>query len=181
MRILERLTAGASVAAVACAEGLTPRRVRQIIAEALASRDVDPPAGFVPLQIGRLGDAMRVAHAKMMAGDLQAMDRVVTIVGELDRYHGFGQAETVAAPPSPGAVGAPGRRALPSAPRRPNQPSGNFPPRKPLTRHDRRRKNGAGRDPHPALRATFSRTGEGCPTSQRHGRRPNPPSGNFPP
>jgi len=99
LRILERLTAGASVAAVACAEGLTARRVRQIIAEALASRDVDPPAGFIPLQIGRLNDAMTVAHAKMMEGDLQALDRVVTIVGELDRYHGFGQAETAAAPP----------------------------------------------------------------------------------
>ena len=115
LRILERLTAGASIAAVACGEGLTPRRVRQIIAEALASRAVDTPVGFVTLQIGRLGDAMRVAHAKMMAGDLQALDRVVTIVGELDRYHGFGQAGTAAAPPSPGAVGAPGRHVQPSA------------------------------------------------------------------
>jgi hypothetical protein len=99
LRVLERLTAGASIAAVACGEGLTARRVRQIIAEALASREVDTPIGFIPLQIGRLSDAMRVAHAKMMAGDLQALDRVVTIVGELDRYHGFGQAETAAAPP----------------------------------------------------------------------------------
>jgi hypothetical protein len=98
LRILERLTAGASVAAVACAEGLTPRRVRQIIAATLASRDVEPPVGFVPLQIGRLGDAMTVAHAKMMAGDLEALDRVVTIVGQLDRYHGFGPAETSVAP-----------------------------------------------------------------------------------
>jgi len=53
---------------------------------------------------------MTVAHAKMMAGDLQALDRVVKIVGELDRYHGFGLAETAPAPVSPGAGGAPGRR-----------------------------------------------------------------------
>lgn len=124
LRILERLTAGESVAAVACGEGLTPRRVRQIIAEALASRAVDTPVGFIPLQVGRLGDAMRVAHAKMMAGDLEALDRVVTIVGALDRYHGFGQAGTAAAP----------ALAWPAA----TQPSGNFPPRKPLTRRDRR-------------------------------------------
>jgi hypothetical protein len=99
------------VAAVACGEGLTARRVRQILAEALASRAVDTPVGFIPLQIGRLGDAMRVAHVRMMAGDLEALDRVVTIVGELDRYHGFGQAETAAAPPP----ASPSRRALPSA------------------------------------------------------------------
>jgi len=110
LRILERLTAGASVAQVALAEDLTARRVRQIVAEALAKREVEPPADFVPLQIGRLNDAMTVAHAKMMAGDLQALDSVVKIVGELDRYHGFGQTETAPSPASPGAIGAPGRR-----------------------------------------------------------------------
>jgi transposase-like protein len=98
LRILERLTAGASVADVARMEDLTARRVRQIIAEMLASRAVDPPAGFVPLQIARLGDALQVAHAMMMEGDLQALDRVVKLVGELDRYHGFGRAEIAAAP-----------------------------------------------------------------------------------
>ena len=110
LRILERLTAGVSVAAVACAEGLTARRVRQIIAEALASREVDTPVGFIPLQIGRLGDAMRAAHAKMMAGDLQALDRVVTIVGELDRYHGFGQAGTAVASPLARPAAQPAQR-----------------------------------------------------------------------
>jgi len=70
--------------------------VRQILAEALANREVDPLAGFVPLQIARLGDAMRIAHTMMMAGDLKAMDRVVKLVGERDRDHGFGRAEIVA-------------------------------------------------------------------------------------
>jgi hypothetical protein len=106
LRILERLTAGVSVAQIALAEDLTPRRVRQLVAEMLAERAVDPPRGVVPLQIGRLNDAMTVAHAKMMAGDLQALDRVVKIVGELDRYHGFGRAET-APSPRPTAVSRP--------------------------------------------------------------------------
>jgi hypothetical protein len=112
LRILERLTAGASVAAVACAEGLTHRRVRQLVAAMLAERAVDPPRGFVPLQVGRLNDAMTVAHAKMMKGDLQALDRVVKIVGELDRYHGFGCAETAPSPAPLSATGAMGRRPL---------------------------------------------------------------------
>ncbi|MFZ2109985.1 MAG: hypothetical protein WAV18_32200 [Roseiarcus sp.] len=38
------------------------RRIRRIIAEMLASRETDPPAGFVQLQIARLSGAMIVAH-----------------------------------------------------------------------------------------------------------------------
>jgi hypothetical protein len=114
LRILERLTAGVSVAHVARTEKLTIRRVRQIIGEMLVRREVDPPAGFVQLQIARLSDAMSVAHTLMMEGDLQAMDRLVRIVGELDRYHGFGRAEIAAAPqPAPSAaLEAPVRKLL---------------------------------------------------------------------
>ena len=110
LRILERLTAGGSIAEVALAEDLTPRRVRQLIAAILAERAVDPPAGFIPLQIGRLSDALRIAHAKMMAGDLEALDRVIRVIGELDRYYGFAHPETAPAPASLGAAAAPGRR-----------------------------------------------------------------------
>ncbi|MGD1037321.1 MAG: hypothetical protein ABR878_09005 [Roseiarcus sp.] len=62
LRILERLTMGASAANIARVEGITIRRVRQIIADVLAKREVDSAAGFVPSQIARLGDAMVVAH-----------------------------------------------------------------------------------------------------------------------
>ncbi len=105
LRIVERLTAGLSVAEIAGAEAVTARRVRQLVAETLAEHAVDTPAGFVPLQICRLGAAMQVAYAKMMTGDLQALDRVVKIVRELDRYHGFGGVE--AAPPPAPQVGRP--------------------------------------------------------------------------
>ena len=98
LRILERLTAGVSVLHIARTEDLTIRRVRQIIAEMLTKREVDPPAGFVQLQIARLGDAMQVAHTMMMECDLKAMDRVIRLAGELDRYHGYGRAEIAAAP-----------------------------------------------------------------------------------
>ncbi len=72
LRILERLTMGASVANIARVEGITIRRVRQVIADVLAKREVDPPAGFLPLQIARLGDATVVAHTMTMEGDVQA-------------------------------------------------------------------------------------------------------------
>ena len=111
LRILERLTAGVSVAHIARVENVTIRRVRQIIAEMLAKREVDPPAGFVQLQIARLSDAMQVAHTMMMEGDLKAMDRVIKLAGELDRYHGFGRAEIAGAPQAapPPQIGPPAR------------------------------------------------------------------------
>jgi hypothetical protein len=71
--------------------------------EMLERREVDPPAGFVQLQIGHLSDAMMVAHAAMMEGYMHALDRVLRIVGELDRYHGFSGA---AAQPAAGATRA---------------------------------------------------------------------------
>jgi hypothetical protein len=48
--MLERLTSGLSVAHIARVEKLTVRRVQQIIAAMLESREIDPRAGFVPLQ-----------------------------------------------------------------------------------------------------------------------------------
>ena len=93
LRILERLTNGLSVAHIARAEPLTAPRVRQIIAEMLANREIDPPAGFVQFQIARLSEAMIVARAMMMEGNLQAMHRWIGVMGELDRYHGFAAAQ----------------------------------------------------------------------------------------
>src|SRR5271156_3044475 len=89
LRILERLTTGLTVAHIACVEGLSVQRIRRIIAEMLASREIDPAAGFVQLQIARLSEAMIVARTMMLEGDLQAMDRWIRLTGELDRYHGF--------------------------------------------------------------------------------------------
>ena len=117
LRILERLTAGVSVAHIARIEKITVRRVRQIVAEMLERREVDPPAGFVQLQIARLSDAMSVAHTMMMEGDLQAMDRLIRLTGELDRYHGFGRAPLAAEPapaPSPPRLPPPSQAPLSS-------------------------------------------------------------------
>lgn len=98
VRLFDLLKAGMPIAEIALREGFSVRRAREIVQEILERREVDPPAGFVQLQIGRLGDAMMVAHTAMMEGDLQALDRVLRIVGELDRYHGFcgERAETAA-------------------------------------------------------------------------------------
>ena len=72
------------------------------------------------MQIGRLSDAMMVAYAAMMEGNMHALDRVLRIVGELDRYHGFhgaaaqpaaGATRAIAAPAPALALPAPGETA----------------------------------------------------------------------
>jgi hypothetical protein len=113
LRIQERLTMGLTVAHVARVQHLTAPRVRQIIAETLASREIDPPAGFVQFQIARPGEAMIVARTMTTEGNLQAMDRLIKSTSELDRYHGFALAQIPwameAAPPR---LAAPEPRAI---------------------------------------------------------------------
>jgi hypothetical protein len=116
LRIVEQLVAGMSVARIAQAENRSVRRVRQIIAETLDKRESDPPAGFVQLQIARLNDAMMVAHTRMIEGDLRAIDRLVNLVRELDRYHGLrAPAAPAQAPPAPRQIAAPPALPLPDA------------------------------------------------------------------
>src|ERR1700723_244367 len=58
LRILERLTTGLTVPHIAGGEGLSVQGIGRITPEMLASREIDPPAGFVQLQIARLSEAM---------------------------------------------------------------------------------------------------------------------------
>jgi hypothetical protein len=92
VKLFNLLKSGAPIAEIALREGLSVRRARELVQDMLERREVDPPAGFAQLQIGRLSDAMMVAYAAMMEGNLQALDRVLRIVGELDRRHGRGGA-----------------------------------------------------------------------------------------
>jgi DNA-binding CsgD family transcriptional regulator len=114
-RIFNMLKAGAPMTEIAKQEGLSVRRARTLISAILASREIDPPPGFLQAQVGRLNDAMMIAHSAMMSGNLQALDRVVRLVNELNRYHGFGRPEALAAPREPApSLDEPARRALPS-------------------------------------------------------------------
>ena len=63
---------------------------RERKAAVLASRVIDTPHEFIQLQIRRLSEAMLVAYSAMSHGDLKAVDQVIKVARELDRYHGFG-------------------------------------------------------------------------------------------
>jgi hypothetical protein len=87
--IIDCLNRGVSVAEIAVKLGVTEKRMRAIIKEALAAHMPGPPQEFVALQIGRLNEALLVAYSAMSGMNLRAVDRVVKVVRELDRYHGF--------------------------------------------------------------------------------------------
>jgi len=58
--------------------------------------------------VSRLNEALLAAYGAMSAENLEAVDRVVKIVRELDRYHGFAvQAATPRSPRLPPPSAAP--------------------------------------------------------------------------
>jgi len=118
--IVSLLNRGFSVAEIADRNGVSERAMRKSIRTLLARRAPAPPAEFLPLQVSRLNEALLVAYGAMSPVNLEAVDRVVKIVRELDRYHGFA---VQAAPPraprlpppsaAPLALEAPGARTEP--------------------------------------------------------------------
>ncbi|MBV9287245.1 MAG: hypothetical protein JO288_05385, partial [Hyphomicrobiales bacterium] len=63
--------------------------MRAIVQDVLERRQPQAPAEYIALQISRLNEAMIVAFSAMGGANMKAVDRVVKIVRELDRYHGF--------------------------------------------------------------------------------------------
>ncbi len=88
-RIVEYLNRGVAVAEIAAQVGLSEKRMRAVIGEILDRRMPHPPAEFVAIQVSRLNEALLVAYSAMSMTNLKAVDQVVKIVRELDRYHGL--------------------------------------------------------------------------------------------
>ena len=92
-RIVEYLNRGVSVAEIAAQVGVGEKRLRAVIREILARRMPHPPEEFVAIQMSRLNEALLVAFSAMSPTNLKAVDQVVKIVRELDRYGGAFAAE----------------------------------------------------------------------------------------
>ena len=96
-RIVDLLNRGVSVAEIAAREGLSTSRMRRLVQAVLAERMPQPPAEFVALQVGRLNEALLLSYSSMYNSargpNFDAVDRVVKIVRELDRCHGFSLAQ----------------------------------------------------------------------------------------
>jgi hypothetical protein len=116
LRLVEQLAAGVAIEEIAANGGISPQWARRRKAAILAKRAIDPPLEFIQLQIRRLSEAMLVAYSAMSDGDLHAVDHVIKIVRELDRYHGFGPHSNAQRLTGPGPAGPP--LALPAPPTR---------------------------------------------------------------
>jgi hypothetical protein len=92
-RVVSLLNRGVSVPEIAAQQGLSLKRMRNVVREILAERMPQPPAEFLALQVGRLNEALLISYSAMhttaAGANFEAVDRVVRIVRELDRYHGF--------------------------------------------------------------------------------------------
>ena len=84
---------GVSVGEIAARVGVGEKRMRAIIREILARRMPAPPREFVAIQMSRLNEALLIAFSAMAPTNLKAVDQVVKIVRELDRYGGALAAE----------------------------------------------------------------------------------------
>src|SRR5271166_1604392 len=85
-QIVDYLNRGVSVPEIAARVGLSEKRMRAVIREIIARRA--PPEEFLAIQMSRLNEALLVAFSAMTGANLKAVDRVVRIVRELDRYNG---------------------------------------------------------------------------------------------
>src|SRR5271155_5732054 len=97
-RIVEFLNRGVSVAEIAEREDVGEKRMRALVRDILARRVPEPPARFIAMQVSRLEEALHVSLDAMSGANLQAVDRGVKIVRELDRYHGVAAAERLGLP-----------------------------------------------------------------------------------
>jgi hypothetical protein len=92
-RIVGLLNRGASAPEIAASEGVSLKRMRNVVRDILTERMPQPPAEFLALQVNRLNEALLVSftamHDPKEGTNFEAVDRVVKIVRELDRYHGF--------------------------------------------------------------------------------------------
>jgi DNA-binding CsgD family transcriptional regulator len=92
-RVVSLLNRGVSIPEIAEREGLSIKRMRNVVRDILAERMPQPPAEFLALQVSRLNEALLLSYNAMhttgVGTNFEAIDRVVKIVRELDRYHGF--------------------------------------------------------------------------------------------
>jgi hypothetical protein len=85
-RIFERLRGGWTYDAIAGEEGVTPRRIRQIVSEALRRQGVDLGPDHAMLQLVRLESAHRLTAETVASGDIAAIGPYLAVLDRLDRY-----------------------------------------------------------------------------------------------
>ena len=85
-RIFARLRLGWTYGKIAGEEGVSERRVHQIVSDALRRQGVDSASDHALLQFVRLEGAHALAAEAIDAGDLKAIGPYLKVLDGLDRY-----------------------------------------------------------------------------------------------
>jgi len=85
-RIFARLREGLGYEEIAAEEGVSLRRIRQIVSEVLQKRAVDSGAEHAKLQLDRLAPAVQLGAEAIAAGDVSAITPYLKALDRLDRY-----------------------------------------------------------------------------------------------
>jgi len=94
-RIFAQLREGFTYEEIAAEEGVSPSRIRQIVARELEQRGVDSGAEHAKLQLDRLAPAIQLAAQGIAAGEISAIAPYLKALERLDRYQVIACAEQV--------------------------------------------------------------------------------------
>ncbi|MGD0639505.1 MAG: LuxR C-terminal-related transcriptional regulator [Roseiarcus sp.] len=85
--ILDLLVSGYTQETIADKLRLSAKTVRRATARAIARRRLDGGAHYVHVQAMRLAKAMRVVDLNLENGDIRAVEPLLKVMAQLDRYH----------------------------------------------------------------------------------------------
>ena len=89
-RIFAWLRLGWTYEKIAREEGLSERRVRQIVADALRREELDDPTDHALIQLIRLEGALELAAQAVDSGDLAAIGPLLKVLERIDRHQKAG-------------------------------------------------------------------------------------------
>jgi len=98
--ILELVISGYTYETIANRLKVSAKSVRRAAAKAIEQRQLDGGAHYIQLQVLRLTKAMRVVDLNLENGDLKAVEPLLKVIAQLDKYHGLSL-------PAPGPASAP--------------------------------------------------------------------------
>jgi hypothetical protein len=75
--------------------------VRREIDRVIAARQLDAPEKYVHLQVARLNKALELVVSVLEADDVKAVEPLMKLVAQLDRYHGLAGPTPLAPPARP--------------------------------------------------------------------------------
>ncbi len=95
--ILDLLVSGYAQETIADKLRLSVKTVRRATARAIERRRLDGGAHYVHLQAMRLTKALRVVDLNLEEGDIRAVEPLLKVMAQLDKYHAL----AASAPPPP--------------------------------------------------------------------------------